>query len=145
MTPGNGFEPEHYEDFYVQLRGKIRKWLESEEGKSHQWSEYLMLAPDLFHLLIKLMLDPDVPTGEKAKILAVLIYFVSPIDILPEIVLGPAGFLDDIALAAFAIHSLLTKVDPEVIRRNWAGQGSDHSTTLREKILELRGVKCSKR
>jgi len=71
-------------DFYQQLRADIRTWLETKTGRSSKWSEYLLVAPDLFHLLCKLALDKEVPAGEKAKLAGAIAYFVSPIDLLPE-------------------------------------------------------------
>ena len=109
-------------DFYQKLRMDIREWLQTKTGKSSKWSEYVLLAPDLFHLLAKLALDKDVPSGEKAKIAGALAYFVSPIDLLPEALLGPIGYLDDVALAAYVINSVIQKVDPEIITRHWAGE-----------------------
>ena len=109
-------------DFYQKLRMDIREWLQTKTGKSSKWSEYVLLAPDLFHLLAKLALDKEVPSGEKAKIAGALAYFVSPIDLLPEALLGPIGYLDDVALAAYVINSVMQKVDPEIITRHWAGE-----------------------
>ncbi len=112
-----------YEDFYKKLRVKIRKWLESKEGKNHRLSGVIMLAPDLVHLLIRLILDADVPKAQKAKLIAVLAYFVSPIDMIPEGIVGPAGYIDDIVLAVMTLHAMLNHVDEEVVRRHWAGEG----------------------
>jgi uncharacterized membrane protein YkvA (DUF1232 family) len=108
-------------DFYQRLRGQIRDWLSTEEGRNHQWAEYLLFAPDLFHLLWKLSVDPEVPAADKAKLAGVIAYFVSPIDLMPEALLGPIGFLDDIALAAYVLNGMLNHTDPEVLRRHWAG------------------------
>jgi uncharacterized membrane protein YkvA (DUF1232 family) len=110
-------------DFYQRLRGQIREWLASEKGKNHRWSEYVLFAPDLFHLLWKLSADPEVPAGDKAKLAGALAYFVSPIDLIPEAVLGPVGYVDDIALAAYVLNGILNHTDPEVRRRYWAGEG----------------------
>ncbi len=44
-----------------------------------------------------------------------LVYGVSPIDVLPELLMGPLGFGDDIAVvlgAGFAVWKLLTGRDP---------------------------------
>jgi len=44
-----------------------------------------------------------------------IIYGVSPIDVLPELLMGPLGFGDDIAVvlgAGFAIWKLLSGRDP---------------------------------
>ena len=43
------------------------------------------------------------------KIAIILIYLFSPIDILPEAVLGPLGLVDDAAAIALLIRILLKK------------------------------------
>ncbi|HQA08552.1 MAG TPA: DUF1232 domain-containing protein [Syntrophomonadaceae bacterium] len=113
---------ENHMDFYRQLRNKINSWLQGNEGKNHKWAEYLMLVPDMFHLLCKLVMDPDVSPAEKAKLGAVIVYFVSPIDFIPEGFTGPLGFLDDLALTAYALNSIINHTDPQIIKKHWAGQ-----------------------
>ncbi len=108
-------------DFYVKLRHKIIHWLDSKSGKSSQWARYLIWAPDLFHLLWKLSFDENVPNKEKVKLVAALAYFISPIDLIPEAIFGPVAFTDDIALAAYVLNGLVNHVDPEIIRKYWAG------------------------
>ena len=47
--------------------------------------------------------------------LGAIVYGVSPIDVLPELLMGPLGFGDDIAVvlgAAFGIWKLLSGRDP---------------------------------
>lgn len=109
-------------DFYIKLRVKVNKWLEENIGKEHRWAEYILIAPDLFHLLTKLAIDKDVPETKKVKILAAIAYFISPIDLLPEAFLGPVGYLDDIALAAFVLNDIINEINPKVVSRNWAGE-----------------------
>jgi hypothetical protein len=60
-------DPERYEDFYQALRGRISDWLES-KGKRFKHAQILLLAPDLFHLLARLVLDRRIPTAEKATL-----------------------------------------------------------------------------
>ncbi len=110
-------------DFYQELRTKVSNWLKSEDAKTNKWAEYLLYAPDLFHLLVKLSLDPEVPGVHKTKLVAAIAYFLSPVDILPEIILGPVGYFDDIALAAWVINSMISETNPEIVRRHWAGDG----------------------
>lgn len=109
-------------DFYQDLRVKMRKWLKTKEGMNSKWGEYLMFAPDLFHLLCKLSIDKDVPMKEKAKLAGAIAYFVSPIDLLPEALIGPLGFADDISLAAYVLNSIMRKTDPEIVKKHWAGE-----------------------
>ena len=108
-------------DFYQKLREKIRKWIKSDKGKAHRWADYLLFAPDLFHLLCKLSIDPEVPAKEKAKLFAAIAYFISPVDCMPEAILGPIGYLDDIVVAAIVVNSLINNTGPEIVKRHWAG------------------------
>lgn len=60
------------------------------------------------------MTDPQENPTEKPKgllkiALLVLLYLVSPIDILPEAMLGPLGFVDDAALLAYLIKRFLQR------------------------------------
>jgi uncharacterized membrane protein YkvA (DUF1232 family) len=109
-------------DFYQQLRKRLRAWMQK-GGSKHKYSEYLLFAPDLFHLLCKLSVERRVPVAEKAKLAAAIAYFISPIDLIPEAIVGPAGYVDDIALAAYVLNSIVNTTDPEVVRSHWAGDG----------------------
>jgi uncharacterized membrane protein YkvA (DUF1232 family) len=127
-------EEQRREDFYQALRARITDWLAS-KGKGFKHAQLLLLAPDLFHLLARLMLDPRIPAGEKAGLGAALAYFISPIDLLPEALLGPAGYIDDVALAAFALSRLINAGHGAVAKELWAGDG-DLLASL-QRILEV--------
>jgi uncharacterized membrane protein YkvA (DUF1232 family) len=118
---------DHYhQDFYRKLREKIDNYLV--DHKRDKYSDILLLAPDLFHLLVKLSLDNRVPTAKKAKFLGVIAYFISPIDLLPELFLGPVGYFDDIALAAWVLNDYVNATDPAIVRELWAGDQDVLST-----------------
>lgn len=124
MDRERGIRVEYQEpDIYQQYRAKVQNWIDGQEARNSKWAEYLMYAPDLFHLLVRLSLDPEIPSSQKIKLLAVLGYFISPFDVLPEFVLGPLGLLDDIALTAWVLNSMVNESDPEIVRRYWAGKG----------------------
>ena len=126
---------EREKDFYQKLRGKLKTWSQREENQSTRWAEWLLLAPDLFHLLVRLAADPDVPIKEKAKLAAVTAYFISPIDLMPELILGPTGFLDDIVLTAYALNAIINNVDPKILIKHWAGD--DDILEVIQNILRL--------
>ena len=107
-------------DFYQKIRHEIRLWAE-DEGRDHHWIRWIMLAPDLFHLLIRLGADPEVPLVEKVKLAGVIIYFISPLDLLPELFMGPPGFLEDVILAVYALNAMINRTDAALIRKHWAG------------------------
>jgi uncharacterized membrane protein YkvA (DUF1232 family) len=109
-------------DFYQSLRARISTWL-AKQGEGYRYAQLLLVAPDLFHLLCRLALDKRVPPAEKAKLAGAIAYFVSPFDLIPEILLGPAGLLDDIAVAAFALNSVINAGQGEIAKELWAGDG----------------------
>ena len=121
-APLVAFDARRFDDFYRRLRRRISEWLATENGRTHRWADVLCLAPDLVHLMIKLMLDSRVPGSAKSRLLAALLYFMSPLDALPEAFLGPVGYLDDIALAAFVLNGLLNQIEPDILRHHWAGR-----------------------
>jgi uncharacterized membrane protein YkvA (DUF1232 family) len=109
------------QDFYQKLRKQIKTWLDKTSKQQNRWTEFILLAPDFFHLLCKLMLDKEMPSKKKVKLAAAIAYFISPLDILPEAILGPVGYLDDVALTAYVLNDIINEVNPQIITRNWAG------------------------
>jgi len=112
----------HDLDFYQGLRIRINEFAESKEGLACEWTNYLLAAPDLFHLLCKLVGDKDVSISSKALLGMAIAYFISPADLIPEAILGPIGFVDDIAVAAFVLNKIINKGNPEIVVKHWAGE-----------------------
>jgi len=110
------------QDFYQSLRTTISEFLNTEKAKNYQWTEYLLLAPDLFHLLVKLSLDRRVGVKEKAILGVAIAYFISPVDLIPELFLGPIGLIDDLAIAAFALNKIIGNTEPTIVQEHWAGK-----------------------
>lgn len=109
-------------DFYKKIRKDVKHWVNDNLDKENKWVDYILAAPDLFHLLCKLTADSEIPSNKKIKLVAGIAYFISPIDLLPEMFLGPVGYLDDIAVAAFILNDLVNEVDPQIVRKHWAGE-----------------------
>jgi uncharacterized membrane protein YkvA (DUF1232 family) len=75
-------------------------------------------------LLSRLALDGRVPVRTKAKVAAGIAYFVSPLDMVPDF-LGPPGFLDDVVVAAWILHTVvgeLNRLDPSILEDHWEGE-----------------------
>lgn len=113
---------QEHKDFYQKIRLQVKNWIQKKSNKDYRWAEFILLAPDIFHLLCKLIADSEVPLSKKAKLGAAIAYFISPIDFLPEAILGPVGYLDDIAIAAYVLNDLINEINPQIIIRNWAGE-----------------------
>jgi len=85
--------------------------------------DLVLLLPDLTVLLLRLLRDERVPLGSKLVALLALGYVLSPIDLLPELILGPLGLVDDILVVSAALSRLLHDVHPDVVRSHWSGKG----------------------
>ena len=108
-------------DFYRRLRRRIERWLDSREGRAFRYADRLLLLPDLVHLLVRLALDRRVPLELKTQTAAILAYVAFPLDLVPEVLVGPAGFADDLLLVALMIRRLLGSVPAEVVATHWSG------------------------
>lgn len=113
----------HKKDFYTKLRIKIAKWQKTKAGKKYPYAHYIMAVPDFFHLICRLMTDKSVSAKYKAELGLVLTYFISPIDIIPELIVGPIGFVDDLGLIFFVLNNMINNSSRKVVLRNWAGTG----------------------
>jgi len=85
--------------------------------------DLLLLLPDLSVLLFRLMRDPRVPVSSKAVAVAGAAYLLSPIDLMPALLMGPIGLLDDLIIVGMALSRMLNRVHPDVVRSHWPGQG----------------------
>ena len=83
-------------------------------------AEAVMLLPNVVKLLTRLMRDRRVSMRRKAFIGAVIIYVVSPVDLIPDFVIG-IGRLDDLVLVSLAIDHLMSGTDEAVVREHWDG------------------------
>ncbi|MET0786089.1 MAG: DUF1232 domain-containing protein [Paenisporosarcina sp.] len=67
------------------------------------------------------MMDNRIDGKSKALIGSGILYFITPIDILPEGLIGPGGFMDDIIVATFVVNMLLNKFSPSILEEHWVG------------------------
>ena len=82
--------------------------------------EAALLLPNLTKLLGRLLVDDRVPLRRKVFVGAVLAYVVSPIDLIPDFIVG-IGHLDDIVLVSLAVDQLMTGTSEDVVLEHWDG------------------------
>lgn len=112
--------------FYDRLRERILHAIEKREGKrgaklTEGTVRALLLVPDVFILLARLALDKNVPGSTRALIGGALAYFILPVDLLPEALLGGAGYLDDLVLAAAVLAQAFGGDLEPYARKHWSG------------------------
>ena len=82
--------------------------------------EAVLLIPNLVKLLMRLMRDPRVPIRRKVLVGAVIVYVVSPIDLIPDFIVG-FGKLDDIVVLSVAINHLMAGAEATIVEEHWDG------------------------
>ena len=105
---------------YDRLRDQL---VEPNDQATTGARDLILLLPDLTILLMRLLRDERVPLLEKGIAVAGVAYVLSPIDLLPTLVVGPIGLLDDLFIVAACLSRLLNHVHPDVVRAHWSGQG----------------------
>jgi uncharacterized membrane protein YkvA (DUF1232 family) len=105
---------------YDRLRASV---VRLEPGASSGLRDFALLLPDLVVLLLRLLRDPRVPFGAKAIALLGVSYALSPIELLPELLIGPVGLVDDLLVISAALSRIVNKVHPDLVRSHWPGQG----------------------
>jgi uncharacterized membrane protein YkvA (DUF1232 family) len=115
--------------FYDRMRESIRRFLEGKGKTVGTAGDYLLLAPDVFVLLWRLVSDSRVNGKNKGMLLSGVAYFLFPLDIMPEALMGPMGYLDDLVFGVYLLNRLLKDTDPQVLRDHWSGS-EDVLTTI---------------
>jgi uncharacterized membrane protein YkvA (DUF1232 family) len=121
--------------FYHKLRKTVKIWAGGEKSRANRYADFILAGPDLFMLLVRLSQDDRISRTDKAKLAGAAAYFINPFDFVPEIILGPAGLVDDIALSAYVLHDVLEHTDPAVVREHWEG-----STDILDLIRQILAV-----
>jgi uncharacterized membrane protein YkvA (DUF1232 family) len=111
--------------FYDRLRRRIAEPLAGKVGGL--LADTLLLAPDLFVLLVRLFTDRGVPAASRSLVGGALAYFLLPADLLPEVLLGAGGFIDDVVLAAAVVTHVFSNDLRPFVERHWSGRGNVHS------------------
>lgn len=109
------------DELYLRLRGEVAELARtSDVGRV---IDVLLLVPDLFRLFARLMFDERVSLATKGDVLLAIAYLIVPIDLLPESILGPIGYLDDAAILASQLAGFVDgrSIHPDLLREHWSG------------------------
>ncbi len=122
--------------FYDNIRKRTLKWVAGRVGeKVSRLAEFALLVPDVVVMIGRLMLDERVPRHLRVKLGMIFVYLASPLDLIPEAILGPVGMIEDVVLAAFALNRIFSEVEYSVLEELWSGK-PEHLKTLHE-LAEL--------
>ena len=137
------FDEERARSWYEKVREMIRAWLE--RNADSDWADILLFLPDLFMFVVGLLRDPRIPSKYRFALLSAVLYVLSPLDLVPEAVLGVMGLIDDagilILLLDLLFNSIILEYDTwaEVIRDHWHRE-EDLASTITRLLAKLRDV-----
>jgi uncharacterized membrane protein YkvA (DUF1232 family) len=80
----------------------------------------LRLIPDLIRLTRSLLADRATPRRVKLALGGLLVYLLSPIDLIPDFI-PVLGSVDDLAITALVLRWAGRRVGPTELRRHWGG------------------------
>ena len=105
-------------------------WLLRPRGVSTK--DLLRVGPDVVRLGRDLVVDPATPRGVRAALVLLVVWLVSPIDLIPEFIpiLGP---LDDVIVAVVILRYVRRRIGGDELRRRW--RGTPASWALVERLL----------
>jgi uncharacterized membrane protein YkvA (DUF1232 family) len=86
--------------------------------------------PAFLRLLARLARDPRVAVLDKVILAAVLVYVVSPVDLIPDFAAPVLGQVEDVYLLALALSRLLNQAGMEVLLDHWEGDADTLETAL---------------
>ena len=92
------------------------------------------MAPDLIRLVRSLLGDRSTPGSVKIALAGLLVYLVSPIDLIPDFI-PVLGQLDDVVVAVIILRWSARRVGLDGLRAQWAG--SDNGFDALRQLLGL--------
>jgi uncharacterized membrane protein YkvA (DUF1232 family) len=93
-------------------------------------ADLLRLVPDTARLLTRLATDRTVSIGVRVCLGLLLVYLVSPIDLIPDFI-PVLGYADDAIVVAFALRFAMRRAGAEAVERHWPGTPDGLSAVLR--------------
>lgn len=111
-------------DWYLTLRQGLNRQLHRVTGRDSRLVDYLLLLPDLVYVIYRLLSSRSVSFNHKAFFVLVLFYLFTPFDLVPEVLFGPLGYLEDIPLTVIAFDLLFNRPPARIPVQLWPGDPS---------------------
>lgn len=136
MSDGSGEKVRFYDSLKARIVDCLRPKL---GGRLVKLAEFTFLLPDIMILLGRLLLDKRVPRRLRIKLGMIFGYLASPLDLVPESVVGPLGLAEDLVLVAFALNRVFAEVETGILAEHWSGR-PEHLETLGELADLINGI-----
>lgn len=125
MSGQDELSTQSYDRFIQRLTRRLRIRVSGlsagDGGEPYPFAHHLEQLPDLLEVVADLAVDDRVPQARRRLLVAAMVYVMSPGDLLPESIVGPVGFADDLVVVALAVEAVLRAGPAEVARGLWRG------------------------
>lgn len=105
---------ENFKDFFDVLSEN----LESYKG---DYASFIDHGPTLYKLLTDVLNEKSINKDIRLEISAAIAYYVIPMDIIPEQIYGPYGYIDDIFISTYVIKKIAETLGYEFLEKYWIG------------------------
>ncbi len=115
-------------------------WLEQRKHPGRaSLTDLLRLAPDVVRLLKRLASDRTVPVGVRISLGILMVYLISPIDLIPDFI-PVLGYADDALVVAIALRFATRRAGRDAVTRHWPGTPNGLAAVLRLAGLPASGT-----
>jgi uncharacterized membrane protein YkvA (DUF1232 family) len=92
--------------------------------------EVVRVIPDLVRMLRSIIGDRRTPLDVRIVLIGLMVWIVSPIDLIPEFIPG-LGPLDDVIVAIVALRYTRRRIGVDDLRTRWSGTSDGFTLLLR--------------
>ena len=106
-----------FKDFYCTL-------IENLENYDGEYASFIDCGPNLFKLLCDILEEEIIDQESRLEISAAIAYYVVPMDVIPEQIYGPYGYIDDIFISVYVLNNLAEKYGYDLLQIVWQKPGN---------------------
>lgn len=103
-----------FKDFYDVL-------VENLSSYQGVYASFIDYGPNLFRLLCDLFEEDVIDEESRLRLSAAISYYIIPMDIIPEAVHGPYGYIDDIFITVYVLRTIADKHGYDFLQKIYKG------------------------
>ena len=103
----------------MSTAGKL--FTDSRQAVAKTVAGFVSALPQLVKLVVRLSRDPRIPVRVKRVAVALAVYAVFPVDLVPDFI-PVVGLVDDLLAVVVALAVLIESAPEEVIAEHWDGE-----------------------
>ena len=102
----------NFKDFYDTLKDNLDSYEE-------EYDSFIDYGPELYKLLCSCLNSKKVNSDLRLSISAAIAYYVVPMDVIPETIYGPYGYIDDIFMSVYALQRVAEEYGYDFLQNIW--------------------------